>query len=52
MAEKNSRGTPTDLGGDAVEEISSTLRRLLADVTVISLLDALDHENVRRCILV
>jgi starvation-inducible DNA-binding protein len=32
MAEKNIKGTPTDLGGDAVEEISSNLRRLLADV--------------------
>ena len=32
MSEKNSRGTPTDLSGDAVEEISSNLRRLLADV--------------------
>src|SRR5918992_1876964 len=32
MAEKNSKGTPTDLSGDAVEEISSNLRRLLADV--------------------
>ena len=32
MAEKNTKGTPTDLSGDAVEEISSNLRRLLADV--------------------
>ena len=32
MAEKNSKGTPTDLSGDAVEEISSNLRRSLADV--------------------
>jgi starvation-inducible DNA-binding protein len=32
MAEKNKNGTPTDLSGDAVEEISSNLRRLLADV--------------------
>ena len=32
MAEKNKKGTPTDLSGDAVEEISSNLRRLLADV--------------------
>jgi quercetin dioxygenase-like cupin family protein len=32
MGEKNSKGTPTDLSGDAVEEISSTLRRLVADV--------------------
>jgi starvation-inducible DNA-binding protein len=32
MAEKNTNGTPTDLSGDAVEEISSNLRRLLADV--------------------
>jgi quercetin dioxygenase-like cupin family protein len=32
MREKNSKGTPTDLSGDAVEEISSNLRRLLADV--------------------
>ena len=32
MAEKNSKGTPTDLSGDAVEEISSNLRRWLADV--------------------
>jgi starvation-inducible DNA-binding protein len=32
MAEKSTKGTPTDLGGDAVEEISSNLRRLLADV--------------------
>jgi starvation-inducible DNA-binding protein len=32
MAEKDSKGTPTDLSGDAVEEISSNLRRLLADV--------------------
>jgi starvation-inducible DNA-binding protein len=31
MAE-TSRQTPTDLSGDAVEEISSNLRRLLADV--------------------
>ena len=32
MAEKNIKGTPTDLSGNAVEEISSNLRRLLADV--------------------
>jgi len=32
MAEKNIKGTPTDLTGNAVEEISSNLRRLLADV--------------------
>ena len=32
MSEKNSKGTPTDLSGDAVEEISSNLRRLVADV--------------------
>jgi starvation-inducible DNA-binding protein len=32
MAEKDTKGTPTDLGGDAVEEITSNLRRLLADV--------------------
>jgi quercetin dioxygenase-like cupin family protein len=32
MSEKNSKGTPTDLSGDAVEEISGNLRRLLADV--------------------
>jgi starvation-inducible DNA-binding protein len=30
MADKNT--VPTDLSGDAVEEISSNLRRLLADV--------------------
>ena len=32
MNEKNSKGTPTDLSGDAVEDISINLRRLLADV--------------------
>ena len=32
MSERNSKGTPTDLSGDAVEENSSNLRRLLADV--------------------
>ena len=32
MGEKDTKGTPTDLGGNAVEEISSNLRRLLADV--------------------
>jgi starvation-inducible DNA-binding protein len=32
MAEKNTKEIPTDLGGNAVEEISSNLRRLLADV--------------------
>jgi starvation-inducible DNA-binding protein len=32
MSEKNSKGTPTDLREDAVEGISSNLRRLLADV--------------------
>src|SRR5919106_3910472 len=32
MVEKNSKTTPTDLSGDAVEEISSYLRRLLADM--------------------
>ena len=32
MAEKNTKETPTDLSGNAVEEISSNLRRLLADV--------------------
>jgi starvation-inducible DNA-binding protein len=32
MAEKDKNGTPTDLSGDAVEQISSNLRRLLADV--------------------
>ena len=30
MSEKNSMGTPTDLGGNAVKAISSTLPRLLA----------------------
>jgi quercetin dioxygenase-like cupin family protein len=32
MSEKNSKGTRTNLSGDAVEEISSNLRRLLAHV--------------------
>ena len=32
MAEKNDKERPTDLGGNAVEEIPSNLRRLLADV--------------------
>jgi starvation-inducible DNA-binding protein len=32
MAERNTKETPTDLSGNAVEEISSNLRRLLADV--------------------
>lgn len=32
MAENNTKGTRTDLSGDAVEAISSNLRRLLADV--------------------
>src|SRR5438309_7865510 len=32
MAEKDKKGTPTDLSGDGVEEITSNLRRLLADV--------------------
>ena len=32
MTDKDTKGTPTDLSGDAVEEISSNLRRLLADV--------------------
>ena len=32
MSEKNSKATPTDLSGNAVKEISNTLRRLLADV--------------------
>jgi starvation-inducible DNA-binding protein len=32
MPDKNKKGTSTDLSGDAVEEISSNLRRLLADV--------------------
>ena len=32
MTQKDTKGTPTDLNGDAVEEISSNLRRLLADV--------------------
>jgi quercetin dioxygenase-like cupin family protein len=32
MGEKNSKGTPTDLREDAVEEVLSNLRRLLADV--------------------
>jgi quercetin dioxygenase-like cupin family protein len=32
MSEKNSTATPTDLSGNAVKEISSALRRLLADV--------------------
>ena len=32
MSGKNSQGTPTDLTGDAVEENSSRLRRLRADV--------------------
>ena len=32
MSEKNSKGTPSDLSGDAVEGISSNLRRLLVDV--------------------
>ena len=32
MTQKDTKGTPTDLSGDAVEEISSNLRRLLTDV--------------------
>jgi starvation-inducible DNA-binding protein len=32
MSEKNPKVIPTDLSGNAVEEISSNLRRLLADV--------------------
>jgi starvation-inducible DNA-binding protein len=32
MREKDNKGIPTDLSGDGVEEISSNLRRLLADV--------------------
>jgi starvation-inducible DNA-binding protein len=32
MVNKDKTATPTDLSGDAVEEISSNLRRLLADV--------------------
>jgi starvation-inducible DNA-binding protein len=32
MGEKDDKGIPTDLSGDGVEEISSNLRRLLADV--------------------
>lgn len=32
MVKNDKTATPTDLGGDAVEEISSNLRRLLADV--------------------
>jgi len=32
MTQKDTKGAPTDLSGDAVEEISSNLRRLLADV--------------------
>ncbi|HEY7786763.1 MAG TPA: hypothetical protein VIB00_18680 [Pyrinomonadaceae bacterium] len=30
--ERNTKEAPTDLSGNAVEEISSNLRRLLADV--------------------
>jgi starvation-inducible DNA-binding protein len=32
MERRNAKSTPTDLSGNAVEEISSNLRRLLADV--------------------
>ena len=32
MAGKNTKGTSTHLSGDGVEEITSNLRRLLADV--------------------
>ena len=32
MRQKDTKETPTDLNGDAVEEISSNLRRMLADV--------------------
>lgn len=32
MGQKGTKETPTDLSGDAVEEISSNLRRMLADV--------------------
>jgi starvation-inducible DNA-binding protein len=32
MADKNTKGTSTDLSGDGVEQITSNLRRLLADV--------------------
>ena len=32
MANKDKTATPTDLSGDGVEEITSNLRRLLADV--------------------
>ena len=38
MSEKNSKETPTNLSGNAVMEISSTLRRLLADVLAIVVL--------------
>jgi starvation-inducible DNA-binding protein len=32
MGQNDTKGTPTDLSGDAVEDISSNLRRMLADV--------------------
>src|ERR1044071_9155533 len=35
MVKNDKTATPTDLSGDAVEEISSNLRRLLADVFVL-----------------
>jgi quercetin dioxygenase-like cupin family protein len=47
MSEKNSKGTPTDRSGDAVEEISSNLRRLLAHVFALYVKTKNFHRQIR-----
>jgi starvation-inducible DNA-binding protein len=46
MAERDSKGVPTDLSGDAVEEISSNRRRLLADVFALYLKTKNFHRHI------
>jgi starvation-inducible DNA-binding protein len=47
MGQKETKGTPTDLSGDAVEEISSNLRRMLADVFALYVKTKNFHWHIR-----
>ena len=46
MSEKNSKGTPTDLSGDAVEGISSNLRRLLQSAQIFAVRRAKNERSI------
>ena len=46
MSEKNSKGTPTDLNGDAVKGISSNLRRLLQSAQIFAVRRAKNERSI------